>query len=213
MPAIAAALSCPKYDILNVFITNLGKYNEGELVGEWVSLPTTRDEITACFKRISVDGVKYEEYFLTDYESALDRVTTYIDEYTSLDELNYLASQLETLSSSELEHYQAIVEMGDISSIKALINLVGELDCYQYLSDINDESDLGYYWIEESGSYDISALGNLAYYLDYEKLGRDIALDQGGVFTANGYIYQTDDPGHGEYDGQSVPSEYRVLSE
>ncbi|WP_392558892.1 antirestriction protein ArdA [Orbus mooreae] len=213
MPAIAAALSCPKNGLLSVFITNLGKYNEGELVGEWVSLPTTRDEIKACFKRIGVDGVKYEEYFLTDYESALERVTAYIEEYTSLDELNYLACQLETLSSSELEHYQAIVEMGDISSLKALINLVGQLDCYQYLSDIHNEYDLGYYWIEESGCYDISTLGNLANYLDYDKLGRDIALEQGGVFTANGYIYQTDDRGHEEYDGKLVPCEYRVLSE
>ena len=28
-----------------VYITNLGKYNEGELVGEWVHLPTTAKEM------------------------------------------------------------------------------------------------------------------------------------------------------------------------
>lgn len=27
------------------FVTNLGKYNEGMLVGEWVKLPTTEEEI------------------------------------------------------------------------------------------------------------------------------------------------------------------------
>ena len=27
------------------FITNLGKYNEGELVGEWVKFPTTAEEL------------------------------------------------------------------------------------------------------------------------------------------------------------------------
>ena len=27
------------------FITNLGKYNEGELVGEWVKFPTTAERI------------------------------------------------------------------------------------------------------------------------------------------------------------------------
>lgn len=26
------------------FVTNLGKYNEGELVGEWVQFPTTEDK-------------------------------------------------------------------------------------------------------------------------------------------------------------------------
>lgn len=30
------------------FITNLGKYNEGELVGEWVKFPTTADELKRC---------------------------------------------------------------------------------------------------------------------------------------------------------------------
>ena len=29
------------------FITNLGKYNEGELIGEWVKFPTTVEEIKA----------------------------------------------------------------------------------------------------------------------------------------------------------------------
>ena len=27
------------------FVTNLGKYNEGELVGEWVKFPTTAEEL------------------------------------------------------------------------------------------------------------------------------------------------------------------------
>ena len=27
------------------FVTNLGKYNEGELVGEWVQFPTTEDKM------------------------------------------------------------------------------------------------------------------------------------------------------------------------
>lgn len=31
---------CP----FEAFITNLGKYNEGELVGEWVKFPTTSEE-------------------------------------------------------------------------------------------------------------------------------------------------------------------------
>lgn len=32
-------------NILSIFVTNLGKYNEGELVGEWLELPATDEEI------------------------------------------------------------------------------------------------------------------------------------------------------------------------
>ena len=31
------------------FVTNLGKYNEGELVGEWVHFPTTEEEMKAFY--------------------------------------------------------------------------------------------------------------------------------------------------------------------
>ena len=31
------------------FVTNLGKYNEGMLVGEWVKFPTTEEEMQKVF--------------------------------------------------------------------------------------------------------------------------------------------------------------------
>ena len=34
------------------FITNLDKYNEGFLVGEWVKFPVTNEEMQAVFRRI-----------------------------------------------------------------------------------------------------------------------------------------------------------------
>ena len=36
------------------FVTNLGKYNEGELVGEWVHFPTTEEEMKKVFERIGI---------------------------------------------------------------------------------------------------------------------------------------------------------------
>ena len=56
------------------FVTNLGKYNEGMLIGEWVKLPTTEEEMQKVFERIGIGkqdefGQPYEEWFITDYES------------------------------------------------------------------------------------------------------------------------------------------------
>ena len=39
--------------MLNVWIGNLGKYNEGELVGEWLELPVSKKELDTFFKRKS----------------------------------------------------------------------------------------------------------------------------------------------------------------
>ena len=60
---------CP----FEAFITNLGKYNEGVLVGEWVKFPTTEEEMQKVFEHIGIGkqdefGQPYEEWFITDYE-------------------------------------------------------------------------------------------------------------------------------------------------
>ena len=58
------------------FITNLGKYNEGDLVGEWVKFPTTADELKKVFECIGIGqkddfGQPYEEWFITDYDCSM----------------------------------------------------------------------------------------------------------------------------------------------
>lgn len=50
--------------ILEAYVTNLGKYTEGQLVGETLKFPTTTEEVQALLKRIGVDGVRYEEIFI-----------------------------------------------------------------------------------------------------------------------------------------------------
>lgn len=88
------------------FITNLGKYNEGELVGEWVKFPTTADEMKAVFERIGIGstdefGRLNEEWFITDYDCYVGNLYDKLDEYANIDELNYLASRINEMNRSE----------------------------------------------------------------------------------------------------------------
>ncbi|MEW2740782.1 antirestriction protein ArdA [Providencia rettgeri] len=192
MHITATASPCLKSGVISVFITNLGKYNEGELVGEWLELPATSKEVEHCLARIGIDGIRYEEYFLTDYESSIDGLSSYILEHSLLEELNALATQLTMLSPDEIDLYQAAIEIGSsANSIHDLIHLADNLDSFQQLEGVNDEYDLGYYWIEESGCYDLDSLGDLLRYFDYERYGHDICLEQGGIFYGGGYVYHT----------------------
>lgn len=130
------------------FITNLGKYNEGELVGEWVKFPTTAEELKEVFKRIGIGqkddfGQPYEEWFITDYDYYVDGLYDKLGEYENLDELNYLASKLDEMSESEYAQFQAGMEMGDhCGSLQEIINLTENLDCYEVYPDIHDYDDL-----------------------------------------------------------------------
>lgn len=76
---------------------------------------------------------------------------------------------------------------------------------------MNDEYDLGYYWIEESDCYNLKELGNLANYFDYGKYGHDIALEQGGTFSSCGYVYHTGEGFTKNYDGKYIPDEYFIF--
>ena len=127
------------------FVTNLGKYNEGELVGEWVKFPTTPEEMQAVFQRIGIGetddfGYAYEEWFITDYDCYVDGLYDKLGEYSNIDELNYLASKLDDMMQYDYDRFCAAVYMGDhTSSIQDLINLTENLDCYDVYPDIEDD--------------------------------------------------------------------------
>ena len=179
---------CP----FEAFITNLGKYNEGVLVGEWVKFPTTAEELQKVFERIGIGskddfGRPYEEWFITDYDCYVDGLYEMLGEYENLDELNYLASKLEELDDHDYEHFQAAMQVSDYTgSVKDLINLIDNLDKYEIYPGVEAYSDLGHYYIDEVGVMEIPE--HLANYIDYEAYGRDVAIDEMGQFTNYGYV-------------------------
>ena len=200
------------------FITNLGKYNEGELVGEWVKFPTNAEELKKVFDRIGIGqkddfGQPYEEWFITDYDCYVGALYDKLGEYENLDELNYLASKLEEMGQGEYAQFQAAMEVGDHSgSLQEIINLTENLDCYDLYPSIQDYDDLGRYYIEELDAMQVPE--HLRNYIDYEAYGRDVALEEGGDFTDLGYIRDTGSSFHEYYDGEpgSIPEEYRVMA-
>ena len=212
----------PYYDHDNdypfaAFITNLGKYNEGELVGEWVKFPTTAEELKEVFKRIGIgqkdDFSQPEEWFITDYDCYVDGLYSKLGEYKNLDELNYLASKLDEMDQSDYAKFQAAMEIGDYtSSLQKIINLNENLDCYEIYPNIEDYDDLGRYYLKELEVSKVPA--HLQNYIDYEAYVRDVALDENGTFTDQGYVWDTREAFHEYYDGErgSIPDEYRVMT-
>lgn len=196
---------------LEVYVTNLGRYNEGHLDGAYLKLPAEKADVQALLKKIHVDGVRYEEIFITDYETDIPGLRGCLGEYESIDELNYLASLLDELSEGEMEKFAAAVEMGDYaSSVKDLINLSQNLDCYDFTPGIEDENDLGRYYIEELGALDVP--GHLRQYIDYEAYGRDVSMEESSCFAKGGYI-RLESSGFEEiYNGRDIPAECRIFA-
>jgi len=197
--------------MIEAYVTNLGRYNEGYLDGEYLKLPASTEEVQALLKRIHVDGARYGEIFITDYKTGVSGLRDSLGEYESIDELNYLASLLDDMEEWELEKFEAAVDFGGYDSAKDLINLAGNLDCFDFYSGIEDEEDLGRFYIEEMCTLDVPE--HLEQYIDYEAYGRDMNMDEDGLFVNGGYVVRTGDSPTEHYSGRDdIPDEYRIFS-
>lgn len=158
-----------------VFITNLGKYNEGELVGKWLDLPC--DDLEEELASIGVkEGTRYEEYFITDYENDWNYN---VGEYENLTQLNELAKQLEEID-----------DKGDGDWLAAYMEVQGgELE---YAIEHYEDSvfypgmsleDVAYDIVENC--YDLPEIAQR--YFDYEAFARDLGFD-GYTETEHGTI-------------------------
>lgn len=130
--------------VFEAYITNVGKYAEGQLVGETLKFPATTEAVQALLKRIGVDGVRYEEFFITAFDGDVMGLYDYLSEYENLDELNHLAHLISELDTDKLETLDAVLNKGEhTSSVADIINLVHNLDCYSLHPGISDDETLG----------------------------------------------------------------------
>lgn len=199
------------YD-LRVYVGNIGRYNEGSLVGGWATLPMGRDDLDAFLRdRVGIDGERYEEYRIDDFDlpdwlpaGPGERV---IDERTSLEDLNVMAGVLSTLDEDDAAKARIWIEEG-MSSAERLSPLVfanvalqaDDIPFYAY--EAGTRFDPGISSNEEAFALTAAendpelaeALdGRFGPYLDLEAIGRDLAMDC--TLHDDGYLDRSVDPG------------------
>ena len=195
--------------ILSGYLSNLGKYTEGRPAGEWVTFPTTAAHLKKVFDRIGIDFRNYEEWHFTEFQSAVPGLTEHLSEYSHPDELNYLAKLLEMQFDDDREKFVAAMEHGDhTGSLQELINLAQNLDCYWLYPSVHNEEEYGHYLIDELDELELP--DEAKKYFMYEEYGRDASINDDGMFTERGYIYNNRNTFTEWYDGRDVPEEYRV---
>ncbi len=193
-------------------MTNLGKYNEGQLAYARVTFPTDAETVQAALKKIGIDGIRYEEVFISDYDGDMPQLHKRLGEYENIDELNYLACVLSELSQDELAKFEAVMDSGEYTgSVKELINLAQNLDNYDFYPDIDSEEALGRMYIQELEAVQVPE--HLIDYIDYEAYGRDVRINEGGHFAPGGYVMCNQGSFVEHYHGiEDIPAGQRVFS-
>ena len=182
--------------MMNIALTNLGKYNEGVLDFVWLSLPATEDEIKEAFDKIQVshDDVhyysnglgsvatndyygEYEEFFITDYECDYMKIS----EYANLEELNEIAEAVENLEDYEQTIVKALIDEG-----YSLEDALDKKDDCRLWTGCDDMTDVAYQIMEETA--ELEKMGHLANYFDYEAYGRDLGFEGHWIETDEGML-------------------------
>ena len=89
---------------IRVWVGNIGRYNEGVLEGAWATLPMRETDLDAFLRdRVGIDGVRYEEYRIDDYERPDWMPRGVIDQHTRVEDLNVLANVLTGLSGGRAD--------------------------------------------------------------------------------------------------------------
>lgn len=179
---------------MKVWIGNLGKYNEGYLVGNWLELPKSEKEIndflrnvvglqltqTEVDKALATDGVCYEEWFIADYDE-VQFTTAELGEYTNLESLNLLAAYED--KCNDFDAVNAYCDVHNISDIQEICNVVEQQDklavfTYHFTSHLNDNELKAHAYIDEMGvGFANFSDEDLARFIDYAVLGRSYDID------------------------------------
>ena len=128
--------------MMNIYLTNLGKYNEGELVGEWVQLPISNEELQKVFERIGINE-EYEEYFITDYECDFYE----IGEYENIDTLNEIAEKIDNLDEEQEQVVKVLMSECGYDLDDAIEK--AENGDYRIYSNCDNMTDVAYAVVDE----------------------------------------------------------------
>lgn len=161
---------------MKAYITNLGKYNEGYLVGKWIDFPIDEDDFKKELENIGVkENTMYEEWFITDYDCSLFDMYDAFGEYPSIDDINEVAEALE-------DHEDELSALLEVCSYADALEYL-ENDDYTFYEGMTLE-DVAYEIVEEC--YNLPEIAQR--YFDYKAFARDLSFD-GYHETSNGVIY------------------------
>ena len=200
----------------SILIDSRSRFETGQPGGVWLPMPTTTEQLHKAMKRIGITAENSQDFFINGFANTEQQpfdVPLSVIQSAGIDELNYFGKLLEMQRDEDRDKFAAAVTLGEYAgSVKDLINLAQNLDCYWIYPTVQDEEAYGHYLIDELDELELPEAAKN--YFMYEEYGRDAVKNDGGIFTAQGYIYNNKNTFSEWYSGHEndIPKEYRVMS-
>ena len=197
----------------SILIDSRSRFETGAPGGEWLPMPATQEQLHAAMRSVGITADNPQDFFVGGFANTEDcpfDVPLAVIQSGSMDELNYLGKLLEMQRDEDKAKFAAAVTLGEYAgNLKDLINLAQNLDCYWLYPTVQSEEDYGYYLIDELDELELPEEAKK--YFMYEEYGRDAAINDGGRFTEQGYVYNNKNTFSEWYNGRDIPKEYRIM--
>ena len=203
----------PVNEVFSIFLDNRAEAQTGGPHGYWLSLPTSAEQVQETLKEIHITADNQQDLFIGDFSAPEGKPLELPEDLiktASVDELNFLAAQLQKLDAVELAELNAVMQSpAKMQTIGQLLDYAENTDCF-VLINAKDSRSLGEYYLNDSGLFVVPDPWKPA--INTDRLGSFIANEEQGTFTDYGYILRTSDEWQRVHEGQPVPEEYRVMA-
>lgn len=163
--------------MLKIYVTNLRKYNNGKIIGEWVSLPC--EGLEEILDKISNNGK--DELLISDYETDISNLK--ISEYDDILQLNEIAEEIDNLSDDEIIALQAYLEEYNMEQALEEVRQGN----YRIYYDCDNMEDVAYQVVNDCGLLD-GVPEEVKIYFDYEAYGRDMDINRTFIQIDNSFV-------------------------
>ena len=203
----------PVNEVFSIFLDSRAEAQTGGPHGYWLSLPTTAEQVQEALKEIHITADNQQDLFIDGFSAPEGKPLELPEDLikaASVDELNFLAAQLQRLDAVELAELNAAMQSpAKMQTIGQLLDYAENTDCF-VLINAKDNRSLGEYYLNDSGLFVVPDPWKSA--IDTDRLGSFIANEEQGTFTDYGYILRTSDEWQRVHEGQPVPEPYRVMA-
>ena len=198
----------------SIMIGNRSRFEAGDPSGYWLDMPATKEQLHEAMRNVGITADNPQDFSIRGYSDDPEKHIALPYEMVcaaDVDELNFLAAQLEQLDPAEVGKLNAALQQKNgLANIGQVIDFTYNVDFYVHIPEVHTYRDLGDYYLYQSGMVQMPEEWKGG--IDLTTFGRNAAAQEKGAFTEYGYIVESGDEWERQFEGREVPEEYRIMS-
>lgn len=160
---------------------------------EYLYMPCDELAVAKAVKRLGAGDMADCEIHLMNCNVENQGCFEYMQELVGKGEFhqaNELAQAISSFKEEDWDKFGAVVEYSEVEKAEEIIQLARNLDKFIYIPSIDEDEELGRYWIEHNDEYELSP--ELEDFFLYDQFGEHLQNQLKGRFVETGYVCMAD---------------------